>query len=113
MNGWTDGFLAQFDMTDVELDLFDLETDDSNGSLTVYPNPSNGNFSIVGSNLRLEGKVTIEVINVVGQRIYSKKSTISNGELTEFINLGNLSDGLYIVNIGNGTNKLSTRILIR
>ncbi|WP_343631968.1 SBBP repeat-containing protein [Fluviicola sp.] len=110
---WTDGFLAQFDLTDVVLGLHDLDNDETNGNLTVYPNPSTGNFSIVGSNLKLEGKINIEVINVIGQRIYSKSSTVSNGQLTEFITLGNLSNGIYIVNIGDGTNKLSKRVVIR
>lgn len=110
---WTDGFLAQFDLTDVVLGLHDLNNDETNGNLTVYPNPSTGNFSIVGSNLKLEGKINIEVINVIGQRIYSKSSTVSNGQLTEFITLGNLSNGIYIVNIGDGTNKLSKRVVIR
>lgn len=113
-DGWSDGFLAQFDLTDVVLGLSEFDGDGvGSGSLTLYPNPSDGNFSIVGSNLKLEGKVTIEVINVIGQHIYSKPSIITNGELTEIISLGNLSDGLYIVNIGNGTQKITKRLIIR
>jgi len=111
--GWSDGFLAQFDLTDVVLGIDEIDTDGTNGILTVYPNPSNGNFSIVGSNLKMDGKINIEVVNVIGQRIYSKQSVIANGEITESISLGNLSDGIYIVNIGDGTHKLSTRVVIR
>lgn len=112
-NGWDDGFLAQFDMTGVTLGLHNLDQDEIAGTLSVYPNPNNGNFSIVGSNLKLEGKVTIEVVNVIGQRIYTKPATVSSGKLSELISLGNLSDGLYIVNIGDGTNKVSKRVIIQ
>lgn len=111
--GWSDGFLAQFDITDIVLSLEEINADGINGTLTVYPNPSNGNFSIIGSNLKMDGEINIEVVNVIGQRIYSKQSIITNGEITETISLGNLSDGIYIVNIGDGTNKLSTRVVIR
>jgi hypothetical protein len=111
--GWSDGFLAQFDMTDVVLGLDDLNADETNGSLTVYPNPSNGNFSIVGSNLKMDGKINIEVVNVIGQRIYSKQSIVANGEITESITLGNLSNGIYIVNIGDGTHRISRRVVIQ
>jgi hypothetical protein len=111
--GWSDGFLAQFDLAGLVLGLNDLENDETNGNLNLYPNPSTGNFSIVGSNLKLNGKIKIEVINVIGQRIYSKSSTVSNGELTESITLGNVSNGIYIVNIADESNKISKRVLIK
>ncbi len=111
--GWGDGFLAQFDMTGVVLGLEDLNSDETNGSLLVYPNPSNGIFSIIGSNIKMNGKVNVEVVNVIGQRIYSKSSVIAHGEIIESISLGNLSNGIYIVNIGNGTHKISRRVVIQ
>jgi len=111
--GWSDGFLAQFDITDVVLGLDEINSDGMNGTFTVYPNPSNGNFSIIGSNLKMDGKINIEVVNVIGQRIYLKQSIISNGEITESIDLGNISDGIYIVKIGNGAHKISTKVVIK
>lgn len=110
--GWSDGFLAQFEITDV-LGLEELNSDETYGNLSVYPNPSNGNFSLVGSNLKLDGKITIEVINVIGQGIYSQRSNISNGEISETILLGNLSNGIYIVNINDGSKKITRRVLIK
>jgi|GEM_PF-4883906 len=111
--GWSDGFLAQFDLTDVVLGLEEVDADGTNGNLSIYPNPSNGNFTIVGSDLKMNGNISIEVVNVIGQRIYSKYSTIANGEITESLSLGNLSDGIYIVNIGNRTDRISRRVVIK
>lgn len=110
---WSDGFLAQFDIIDLVLGLDEINSGGMNGTFSVYPNPSNGNFSIIGSNLKMAGKINLEVVNVIGQSVYSKHAIVSNGELVESIDLGNISDGIYIVKIGNGTDKISTKLVVK
>ncbi len=56
--------------------------------LTLYPNPSNGNFAIFNMN-----DANVTVYNLVGQEVYSVKSTSDNFAM----NLSSLSEGTYIV----------------
>jgi len=66
-------------------------------SISVYPNPSNGNFTI--KNLTLNEPVTI--YNIQGKLVYN--SVVSNTEIN--FNL-NVSPGVYLVRINNDTKKL-------
>ncbi len=63
-------------------------------SLSVYPNPGNGNFYVNDKeHVLLDGMVRI--VNVFGQDIFSEKIT---SELTE-INISNQAAGIYFVSV--------------
>jgi lysophospholipase L1-like esterase len=70
--------------------------------LTFFPNPSNGklNFEIPAS-LR-SGSVQATVFNTLGAVVYSK-NLIVNGIPTSSLELSNLPDGAYILQLSNGT----------
>ena len=77
---------------------------ESNGSflLSVYPNPTNGNFNI---ELHLEnalngGSAQVELINIVGDVVLAEDAEVYEGELLHTIKLKDkLPDGLYFVKI--------------
>ncbi len=75
-------------------------------SNTIYPNPSKGVFTV-----QTEKSITgsIEIFNVVGEKIYSK--AIQN-EKTE-INLRNENTGIYFVKISNGETSVTKKIVIQ
>ncbi|MFB0924047.1 MAG: T9SS type A sorting domain-containing protein [Vicingaceae bacterium] len=86
-----------FDMT-VGVDATDEAT-----SFSVYPNPSNGEFTI---NLSGEAKtVAIAVKNVVGQTIINKTVNVA-GNTTETISLSDYSKGVYFLTVDGETTKL-------
>lgn len=64
-------------------------------SVTAFPNPNNGVFNIVAD---FDGQTSIEVINVNGQVVKQKETTITTGVAIP-IDLGNVAAGLYTVKL--------------
>jgi hypothetical protein len=64
----------------------------------VYPNPNDGQFNL---KFRLDemSNVRIQVINVLGQVVYTEDVKNFQGEYMETINLSNFANGQYIVNV--------------
>lgn len=73
----------------------------------LYPNPNNGSFNVTGSITNgKSGTVSFEVINPLGQTIYSGQSQLQNDKLDANIELQHISGGLYLLRISNeGENK--------
>lgn len=78
-------------------------------SVSVYPNPNNGNFSI-----RVQTKTTTDIslalFDIVGQQVWSAASIEVNGNYSSNINAENLSKGTYFLkmktNEGISTQKI-------
>lgn len=77
----------------------------------IFPNPSNGDVSIRFNNT-VSSDVTIEVTNLVGQVVYSSVETSISGSNSFNLNLTDLTDGQYIVRIGNGTEQTIAKVQI-
>jgi hypothetical protein len=79
-----------------------VEVNNSLESFGVYPNPFNTNTN-VAFNLKKDENVTLNVYNMIGEKVYS----LNNGMMTEGdhliqINGSNLSTGLYLVTLTAG-----------
>ena len=85
--------------------------DDKKGAITVYPNPSNGIVQLEITNYELGMKNTIEVYNVLGERVYSQ-SSILNSPFS--INLKDSPAGVYFIRVYDEGQKFSaiTKIII-
>jgi hypothetical protein len=71
--------------------------------LSVFPNPANNNLN-VALNLNVESNVTINIVNTLGQTVYSEALGNINGQNTVNINTTDLVEGIYLVNTTvNGT----------
>jgi thiol-disulfide isomerase/thioredoxin len=77
----------------------------------VFPNPSNGNVSIRFNNT-ISSDVTIQVVNLVGQVVYTADETTVAGSNAFDLNLTDLTEGQYIVKIGNGIEQTITKVQI-
>ena len=77
---------------------------DENGSFSLFPNPSNGNFSIDITQTKAEdGEVIIEVMNMLGQNVLTQITSISGAHLTEGIMLpSTIAAGTYMVRVQVG-----------
>ena len=76
-------------------------------TLSIYPNPTNG---VVTLSYRLDNgaPVSVEVMNVLGERVFATNNSAAAGLHTQIIDLDGLSDGLYFFTINAG-NVNSTR----
>ncbi|MDQ3110806.1 MAG: T9SS type A sorting domain-containing protein [Bacteroidota bacterium] len=83
--------------------------------LSVYPNPTTGEFTIaINSSDEAEQFVQIEVLNAMGQLVYYATQVSVKGPLMEIpISLdANYPDGLYIVKVKVGNNVLYRKITV-
>lgn len=76
-----------------------------NPALSVYPNPTQGLFTVDFKNAN-----TIKVFNTLGAVVYEEKIEQTTGskqiDLTRFVN------GVYFVNVSNGTNSSNQKIIL-
>jgi hypothetical protein len=79
-------------------------------AINIFPNPSNGHFNIV-TTFAATQNVDVKVVDVLGQVVYSdKKKDIGVGNIE--INLNNQTSGIYFVEVTDGQEKITKRILI-
>ncbi len=80
--------------------------------LTLAPNPNNGSFTLKGNIGDEAGNdAEINVVNAIGQVVYSKKAGVSNGELDEYISMQNAAAGMYILSVKTGTGNAVIRFV--
>lgn len=77
---------------------------------TVYPNPSNGNFTVSYTSA-IAGDVKISVHDLRGRRIY-ENAFANNGLFTQDINLDKVQAGIYLVTVQQGDAKMVKRIIV-
>jgi Arylsulfotransferase (ASST)/Secretion system C-terminal sorting domain len=79
-------------------------------NIQAFPNPSNG---LVNLNLSMPGvnKISIEVINVVGQTVFSKTENYQSGAIA--LDLSALQKGFYILKISAGDKKFVSSLSLQ
>ena len=81
-------------------------------TVSISPNPSNGTF-LITYGLNENQKVEIEIIDASGKRIYKKKHQDSQGMVSHQINLKNVSDGMYSIQLKAGKEIHSERLILK
>jgi hypothetical protein len=101
--------ISQYPMPTVGID----NINESNLSLTLFPNPSNQEYSSLSFHLDKKANVKVGVINSVGKKIedvFSGKLFKGENKLT--IKTSNLSKGVYFVRINIDNNTIVKKLLI-
>ncbi len=66
--------------------------------IKIYPNPSQGIFTLDLNNL-VEGKYTIQVTDISGRLMLSRKVNVSGARFSERLNMQEFADGIYFCNV--------------
>jgi PKD repeat protein len=74
-------------------------------NVSIYPNPSDGNITVEWFNGLMVGDLSIEVLNTLGQVVYSSKEKIDIDHFSKIIDLHSSPAGVYF--LGMRTDKTS------
>jgi len=74
-------------------------------SINVYPNPSNGEFTIQAKSEELRGNSMVEVYNVLGEKVYDATLQPQTPE-GALINISNQPNGIYLYRLVGSSGEL-------
>jgi hypothetical protein len=77
----------------------------------LYPNPANGMFTVALSSTTT-GKVIINVQNILGETVYTTQDESTGSQYSKQINLQNLANGTYIVQLINADKVYINKVII-
>ena len=84
-----------------------IEDIQSNASIDIYPNPSNGLFNLNLSNIS-DSKLKLEVYNLMGEKVWQSSFNTENST----INLTSLSKGIYYLSVKSSNTTITKKITI-
>jgi hypothetical protein len=87
----------------------DLPNDQIN--LTIRPNPNNGKFTLEITSPALK-IVNLKIVNSSGALMFEESNLIINQRLTRMIELNNLREGIYYINLENNGSLVSRKLLL-
>lgn len=82
-----------------------------NEELKIYPNPSNGNFTVWLKNYQANNPVEVTVYNFLGQKVKTVKSEGAVNNQVDVSSLG-LEKGMYLIEVKSGTGVANSKIQI-
>jgi len=88
-----------------------FETEDSSLDLSIYPNPTNEDVTI-SFNTQNSEKTSLEIVNSLGEVIYSETIASTGGEQNLTVDLSEISTGLYYVTVWNEEIKMTKELSI-
>ncbi len=88
------------------------DIDVSENKLQVYPNPGNGMITVT-ADIPVAEKATISVLNLLGQKVFTKTEKLHAGINTLSLDLTALHKGIYILDIAAGKTKMEKRLIIQ
>ncbi|MCW3122929.1 MAG: endo,4-beta-xylanase precursor [Flavipsychrobacter sp.] len=80
-------------------------------SVSVFPNPSNGSINISWNEVAIE-KGTVSVTDVTGRELYNATISMTQGAGATKIDLSNLANGTYMINVNAGSINYNNKIQI-
>lgn len=88
------------------------DIDASDNKMQVFPNPGNGMITVT-ADIPVAEKATISVLNLLGQKVFTKTEKLHAGINTLSLDLTALHKGIYILDIAAGKTKMEKRLIIQ
>ena len=83
-----------------------------NNYMEVFPNPTNGNFTLRIHSDRSMDNTEVTIVNAQGKVVHQQLNTITNGSTTLFFKRNDLEVGLYFVHINAPSIKIAPQKII-
>ncbi len=80
-------------------------------NISVFPNPAENNLNISLNSIE-EQSIRIELLNAVGQIIFSENNENVRGEIIKTINLSGISKGIYLIRLISGNQQYFKKVVI-
>lgn len=89
-----------------------IAADKDNIVMNVYPNPAR-EAAVVEFNIPTEGQVTIEIYNLVGQKVKTLYNDIATEGQTHVVKINSMDyeAGVYYVRLNTGSETISQKIV--
>jgi hypothetical protein len=80
-------------------------------ALSIFPNPNNGDFTVLLKNYQVNKEVEVSIFNYLGQKV---KTVTAEGNVNNQIsvNTSGLDKGMYLVEVKSGSEAAKTKIQI-
>jgi photosystem II stability/assembly factor-like uncharacterized protein len=82
-----------------------------NAELNIYPNPTNGLFTVTLNNTTIN-KVNINIINILGELMYTSQEENTSAVFSKQLNLQSLACGTYFIQIKNADKVYTQKLII-
>jgi hypothetical protein len=81
--------------------------------ISVYPNPSSGDLNVTIQSASAASDVTLKLVNIVGQEIYSTRIELAGSAATREFDFSNYPKGLYLLQLINGREVLTQKLILK
>ncbi len=100
--------------SDTVLATYTFGIDENSGisGLQIFPNPNDGKFHL-NLNSDYQNSVILHINDMMGREVFNRSFITLSGKISEDIDLSNLPNGIYMVEIEAGTYKLNSKIVIQ
>lgn len=88
------------------------QTNNDGVAFSVFPNPTNGQFTVSITNTNSK-TVSISVVNILGETVYSYSDNNCANTVSKQINLENITAGIYFIKIDTGKDVTTQKIIIQ
>lgn len=89
-----------------------LERNENSVGFVIYPNPSNGEFTISLTSENFE-KINFDITDITGRNIYKKSIDLLSGNNSLFVNDIKLQSGIYFVTLRNQNQKITHKLVVQ
>jgi hypothetical protein len=82
-------------------------------SMSLYPNPTEGRFTVSLEGVKALGTVSVHVTTITGQSVLLKSYENAGVKFTSEVDLGDRARGLYFVEVKAGEEKVTRKVMLR
>ena len=101
-------FMKRYNSNQSQSGIFEIE---STNGFSIYPNPTNGQFTISYSSNQNE-KTDIKVTDLSGRAVFEESLNMVSGLNKKDLNLQGLSSGMYFIELDTSANHLTQKIIL-